>query len=430
MDIILKRGVMIMSSDAYEIAKSKYAAIGINTDEAIDKLKDIPISIHSWQLDDVMGFEVEDAGLPSGGVISIGNYPGRSRNIKEYRSDLEKVLSMVPGSKKKISLQSHEGDYKGKLADRNDMSKSHFDSWIDWAKENKVGLDVSPVFYSHKYVKNGYTLASGENFIRDYWVEYGKKNREVANYVGEKMGISCISNLWIPDGSKDVTPSRWEHRHILKQSLDEIYKIKYSRENLIDTVESKLFGIGFEFYNVGTIEFCLAYAMSQKIGLTLDTGHFHPTEVVSDKISSVLPFLNDVVLHLSRGLHWDSDHIATLTDELIVIMQEIKRADAFKKVHIGTDFFDASMNRVGALSLGARAVCKAILIALLEPTKMIKKAEDNGDYFSRLAIIEDLKLMPFGDVWGQYCKINNVPNDFEWIKEALKYEKEVLVNRK
>ncbi|MCL5070322.1 MAG: L-rhamnose isomerase [Actinobacteria bacterium] len=419
-----------MSGNSYEIARDKYATIGIDTDEAINKLKDIPVSIHSWQLDDVMGFEVENASLPSGGVISIGNYPGRSRNIEEYRSDLEKVLSLVPGLHKKISLQANEGDYKGRLADRNDISKNHFDSWIDWARENKAGLDVSPVFYSHKYVKDGYTLASKEKFIREYWIEYGKKNREIANYIGKKIQIPCISNLWVPDGSKDITPSRNEHRQILKQSLDEIYEAKYPRENLIDTVESKLFGIGFEFYNVGSLEFYLAYAMSKRIGLTFDTGHLHPTEMVSDKISSVLPFLENVVLHLSRGIRWDSDHITVLTDELTAIMQEINRADAFNKVHIGTDFFDASINRIGALSLGVRAVCKALLLSLLEPVKMIKDAENSGDNFSRLALMEDLKSMPYGSVWSYYCETSSIPNDFEWIKEVLDYEKKVLANRK
>lgn len=419
-----------MSDNSYEIAKSKYAAVGINTDEAISKLKNIPVSIHSWQLDDVMGFEEENASAPSGGVISIGSYPGRSRNIEEYRTDLEKVLSLVPGSKKKISLQSSEGDYKGRLVDRNDISTSHFNSWIEWAAENKVGLDMSPVFYSHKYVKDGYTLASKEKFIREYWIEYGKKNREIANYIGEKMHIPCISNLWIPDGSKDFTPSRSEHRQILSEALDEVYGAEYSRSNLIDTVESKLFGIGFEFYNVGSLEFYIAYAMSKKIALTLDTGHLHPTEMVSDKISSVLPFLNDIVLHLSRGIRWDSDHVTILTDEVINIMQEIARANAFDKVHIGTDFFDASINRIGALSLGTRTVCKAMLISLLEPVKIIKDAENRGDYFSRLALMEDLKSMPYGNVWNHYCEINNTPNDFEWIKEVLDYEKKVLANRK
>ena len=419
-----------MEKNAYEIAKSRYAELGVNTDDALNKLKKIPVSIHTWQLDDVIGFEVENAGKISAGLTSTGDHTGRAENIEQYRADLEKVLSLVPGPNKKVSLQSNEGDYKGKLADKNDMSKSHFNSWIDWAKANKIGLDMSPSIYSHRYVKDGYSLSSSEKFISNYWIEYCKKNREISSYIGEKTGISNICNIWIPDGSKDITPARYEHRQILKQSLDEIYKVKYPKDFLIDTVESKLFGIGFEFYNTGSLEFYLAYAMYKKIGLTLDTGHFHQSEVASDKLTAILPFLDDIVLHLSRGLRWDSDHVTILSDELIAIMQEIARADAFDKVHLGTDYFDASINRVGALATGARAVCKAILFALLESTKAIMDAEVQGDYFTRLALMEDLKSMPYGDVWNYYCKINNTPSDFEWIKEASIYEKEVLLKRK
>ena len=419
-----------MIRNAYEAAKSRYYDLGINTDDVLIKLKDIPVSIHSWQLDDVIGFEVENAGKISAGLTSTGDHPGRAQNIEQYRADLEEVLTLVPGPNKKVSIQSNEGDYKGKLADKNDMSKSHFDSWIDWAKANRIGLDMSPSIYSHKYIKDGYSLSSSEKFISDYWIEYCKKNREISSYMGEKIGLPNICNIWIPDGSKDITPSRKKHRQILKESLDEIYKIKYPKEYLIDTVESKLFGIGFEFYNTGSLEFYMAYAMSRKIGLTLDTGHFHQTETASDKISAILPFLEDIILHLSRGINWDSDHVTILSDELYAIMQEIERADAFKKVHIGTDYFDASINRIGALAAGGRAVCKAILFALLEPTKAIMDAESEGDYFTRLALLEDLKTMPFGDVWNYYCEINNTPSDFEWIKEASRYEKEILQKRK
>ena len=418
-----------MIKNAYEAAKSRYSELGISTDDVLNKLKDIPVSIHSWQLDDVIGFEVENAGKISAGLTSTGDHPGRAANIEQYRADLEKVLSLVPGPYKKVSLQSNEGDYKGKLADKNDMSKSHFDSWIDWAKANKIGLDMSPSIYSHKYIKDGYSLSSSEKFISDYWIEYCKKNREISSYIGEKIGIANICNIWIPDGSKDITPSRRQHRQILKDSLDEIYKIKYPKEYLVDTVESKLFGIGFEFYNTGSLEFYLAYAMYKKVGLTLDTGHFHQTEKASDKISAILPFLDDIVLHLSRGIHWDSDHVTILSDELIAIMQEIARADAFKKVHVGTDYFDASINRVGALATGARTVIKAMLFALLEPTKKVLDAESKEDYFTRLALLEDLKSMPYGDVWNYYCEINNTPPDFMWIKEASIYETETLFKR-
>jgi len=393
----------------YLYAKERYGEIGIDTDKAIEKVRKVPISIHSWQLDDVIGFESSDSGKPSGGVISIGDYPGRAKTIEQYWQDLEKVISLVPGDRKKISIQSTEGDYQGKLKNRNDMSKEHFLSWIDWAKKNKVGIDLSPVFYSHENVKDGYTISSKDKAIREFWIEYEKKNREIANFIGKSLNWASISNFWIPDGSKDITPSRYDHRMILKEALDEIYAIKYPKENLIDTLECKLFGIGFEFYNTGSMEFYIAYAVQNNLGFTLDTGHFHPTEEASNKISSLLPFLDDVVLHLSRGLHWDSDHVTILTDELVAIMQEIVRADAFDKVHIGTDFFDASMNRIGALALGARAVEKALLIAMLEPVGLLKEYEANKDYFSRLALLDDMKSMPFGDVWEHYCEICGVP---------------------
>lgn len=414
----------------YMSARQKYAEFGIDTDKAIEKISEIPLSIHSWQLDDVIGFESDVFSKPSGGIMSIGNYPGRAANIEQYWEDLEKVLSLVPGNKKKISIQSTEGDYKGRLKNRNDMSKEHFVSWIDWAKENKVGIDLSPAFYSHENVREGYTVASKDKAVREFWIEYEKRNREIANFIGKNLKCASICNFWIPDGSKDVTPSRFDHRMILREALDEIYAIKYPKKNLIDTLECKLFGIGFEFYNTGSLEFYISYAVRNNLGFTFDTGHFHPTEEVSDKISSALPFLDDIVLHLSRGLHWDSDHVTVLTDELIAIMQEIVRADAFDKVHIGTDYFDATMNRVGALALGARAAQKALLIAMLEPFEILKEYEEDNNYFARLALLEDLKTMPYSDVWQQYCEKSNVPGDGEWIKEAIAYEKAVLLKRK
>ena len=418
-----------MEKNAYEIAKSRYAELGVNTDDALNKLKKIPVSIHTWQLDDVIGFEVENAGKISAGLTSTGDHPGRAENIEQYRADLEKVLSLVPGPNKKVSLQSNEGDYKGKLADKNDMSKSHFNSWIDWAKANKIGLDMSPSIYSHRYVKDGYSLSSSEKFISDYWIEYCKKNREISSYIGEKTGISNICNIWIPDGSKDITPARYEHRQILKQSLDEIYKVKYPKEFLIDTVESKLFGIGFEFYNTGSLEFYLAYAMYKKIGLTLDTGHFHQSEVASDKLTAILPFLDDIVLHLSRGLRWDSDHVVILNDEMHAIASEIVRAKALDRVIVALDYFDASLNRIGAYVVGARAAQQAFLCALLEPINQLRAAEDSGNYFKRLALMELMKTKPFGAVYDYFCSINNVLVGEDYIAEIEKHEAEVLRKR-
>jgi len=413
---------------SYFIAVERYAGFGIDTNKVIEKLKEIPISIHAWQLDDVSGFEEKEAELSGGGILSTGDFPGKAKNIEQLWQDLEKVLSLVPGGKK-ISLQSIQGDYKGNLSDRSDISTSHFNSWIDWAKEANVGIDLNPALYSHPKAGSGYTLSSKDKNIRSYWIEYVKKVRYIANYIGDKLNTPCISTLWIPDGSKDVTPSRYDRRINLKESLDAIYSVKYLKQNIIDSVESKLFGIGLEYFTVGSLEFYLSYAVKNGLGITLDTGHFHPTEVASDKISSILPYLDDIVLHLSRGIRWDSDHVTTLSEELIAIMQEIIRADVLGKIHIGTDFFDGSINRVGALVTGARAVQKALLIALLEPTQILKEYEGKGNNFGRLALLEDLKALPFGDVWNYYCELNSIPKDLQWIDEVLKYEKEVILKR-
>jgi len=290
-------------------------------------------------------------------------------------------------------------------------------------------MDLNPALYSHPKADSGYTLSSLDATTRDYWIEYTKKVRDIAAHIGESLNMPCISFLWIPDGSKDITPSRYDHRIALKESMDDIYSKKYPKENLTDCLESKLFGIGYEFYTVGSLEFYLSYAAQNNFGITLDTGHFHPTELVSDKISSILPFVDFIALHLSRGIRWDSDHVTTLSEELITICQEVVRADAFKKVSFGTDYFDASINRVGALALGARSVSKAILYALLEPTSLLKDYEKDGNNFARLATMEDMKTAPFGDIWDMYCTDMGVPTDMEWIDKVLKYEEEVLSKR-
>jgi len=417
-----------MDPKIFNISKLKYSELTVDVDKIINILKDIPISIHAWQLDDVSGFESKGSELNGGGILSIGNYPGKATKIDQMREDLEMVLKLVPGTKK-IALQAHEGDFGDSLSDRLDISRDHFDSWIDWAKKHNLGIDLNPVLYSHPKADTGYTLSSLCDDIRNYWIEYTKKVREIASYIGEKLDIPCISFLWIPDGSKDVTPSRYDHRVALKESMDTVYSIKYAPNNLIDCLESKLFGIGYEFYNVGSLEFYLSYASQNNLGIALDTGHFHPTELVSDKISAILPFIDNIALHLSRGIRWDSDHVTTLSEELIAICQEVVRADAFSKVHFGTDFFDASINRVGALALGARSVVKALLYSLLEPTSLLKKNELEGNNFARLAILEDLKTAPFGIIWDQYCREMNVPTNMEWIDEVMKYEENILRRR-
>jgi len=415
--------------EAYELAKKHYKKYGIDTDVVLRKLKDIPISIHCWQGDDVGGFEGRGDTISEGsGILSTGNYPGKAKNIDELRSDVEKAFSLMPG-RKKLNLHAIYGDFKGKAVDRDEVLPEHFSSWVAWAKKQDVGLDFNPTLFSHPLADSGFTLSNSNEKIRRFWVEHVKKCREISNYIGKELKSRCICNIWIPDGSKDISISRMKHREILKKSLDEIYGVSYPEENMADSIESKLFGIGLEYYTVGSHEFYLSYAVKQDKIITFDTGHFHPTELVSDKISAVLPFIKGIMLHVSRGVRWDSDHVPILTEELIDIMSEIVRADEFSKVYIATDFFDGSINRIGAWVIGARAVLKALLIALLEPTDILEEYENKNNLFARLAFIEALKIMPFGSVWDFYCKSKGVPLDVEYINEILKYEKEITSKR-
>ncbi len=418
----------IKVKQAYNLAKEQYAKYGINTDKVLDRLINIPISIHCWQGDDVGGFESPDAELSGGGILSTGRHPGKARNISELRSDIEKAFSLIPG-KKKLNLHATYGDFKGKVADRDKILPEHFFSWIEWAKELGTGLDFNPTLFSHPLADDGYTLASSDEKVRRFWIEHVKRCREISNYIGKQLGSTCVCNIWIPDGSKDLTVSRLNHREILKNSLDEIFAIDYPEENMLDALECKLFGIGSESYVVGSHEFYLSYAVKTGKIVTFDTGHFHPTELVSDKLSAVFPFVKAAMLHVSRGVRWDSDHVPILTEELMAIMEEIVRADALSKVHIATDFFDGSINRIGAWVIGARAVLKALLFALLEPTHILKDYEDSGNLFARLGFAEALKSMPHGAVWDHCCKTSEIPDDVKWIDEVLKYEEEVTSRR-
>ncbi len=412
----------------YEMARERYREIGVDTESALELLSCIPVSLHCWQLDDVAGFESKDEPLSGGGILSTGGYPGKARDLAELLTDYEKVLTLIPG-KLKVNIHAIYGDFKGQKVDRDKVSPKHFTKWIDWAKENNVGIDFNPSLFPHPLAESGYTLASSDKKIRDFWIEHVKKSREISNHIGKEIGTVCINNIWIPDGSKDTTVSRLEHRKILKDSLDEIFEKDYPEENMMDTLESKLFGIGIESYTVGSNEFYLSYAQQKGKLITIDTGHFHPTELVSDKISATLPFVKGIMLHLSRGVRWDSDHVTTLTEEIVAIMQEIVRAKALDRVYIGTDYFDGSINRVGALALGARTIFKALLYALLEPVDMLKNREDGGDLFGRLALLEDLKTAPAGIVWEQFCKTSGVPGDFKWTESVIEYENEVLKKR-
>ena len=412
----------------YKEAKEYYGLLGVDTDMVLESLRHIPISIHCWQGDDVTGFDNLGSSF-GGGILVTGNFKGKARNISELWQDIKKAFSLIPGDKK-INLHSIYGDFKGKKIDRNQIAPEHFKSWVEWAKNNKSGIDFNPTPFSHRLAESGYTLSSKDKNIRGFWVEHIKRCREISNYFGMNLKKPCIFNIWIPDGSKDLTISKFKHREILKDSLDEIFSVIYPEKNILDSLESKLFGLGSECYVVGSHEFYLSYAIKYDKLITFDTGHFHPTELVSDKISSVLPYIKRIILHLSRGIRWDSDHVIVLSEEVIDIMKEIVRANAIQRVNISTDFFDASINRIGAWVIGARAAIKSLLIAMLEPIELIKKFEDEAILFAMLGILEDTKTMPYGTIWNYYCEIMDVPGDKSWIDPVLRYEAEVLDRRK
>ncbi|HBM79529.1 MAG TPA: L-rhamnose isomerase [Clostridiaceae bacterium] len=412
---------------AYEYAKEVYAGYGIDTDAVLKKMNNIHISLHCWQGDDVGGFEVNKKGL-SGGILATGNWPGRARNSDELRQDLDKALSLIPG-KHRVNLHAIYAETDGKFVDRDKITPKYFMKWIDWAKQNNLGIDFNPTFFSHDMAASGYTLSSKDKSIRKFWIEHGKRCREIANQIGRELNSPCINNIWIPDGSKDLPANRIDNRKILKDSLDEIFSIKYDRKNILDSVESKLFGIGSESYVVGSHEFYMGYALKNNIMLCLDMGHFHPTEVVADKISSILTFMDELLIHVSRGVRWDSDHVAILNDDLQLLADEISRCNAYNRVHIALDYFDASINRITAWTVGARATLKAILISLLEPINLIKEQDDRGDRGNMLALKEEFKTLPYAAVWDKYCLVKNVPVGGSWLDDIKVYEDDVLVKR-
>ncbi len=409
---------------AYELAKQRYAELGVNTDDVMKLLKKIPISLHCWQGDDVGGFETAGAELSGGGIQATGNYPGKARTIDELRSDIEKALSMIPG-KHRLNLHACYLDNGGKFVDRNEITIEHFQSWIDWAKDNGLGMDFNPTYFSHEKAADGFTLSHIDKGIRDFWIEHGIACRKIGAQMGKQLGSATVTNVWIPDGYKDIPVDRWGPRARLVDSLDKIFVEKLDPKIHLDAVESKLFGIGAESYTVGSHEFYLGYAVSRQKLLCLDAGHFHPTEVISDKISSVLMFVPELLLHVSRPVRWDSDHVVILSDELCAIAREIISSGKLDKIHIGLDFFDASINRVAAWVIGTRCMIKALLLALLEPAEKLRAAEQSGDYTTRLAMFEELKTLPFGAVWDYYCTKQNVPVGTEWLKEVRQYEDKV-----
>lgn len=413
---------------AYKAAQQRYAELGVDTDKAMEKLSSIAVSLHCWQGDDVGGFEKAEEGLSGGGIMATGAYPGRARTADELRMDLEKALSLIPG-KHRLNLHAMYAETKGKV-ERNELSPEHFAAWIDWAKANGLGMDFNGTFFSHPKAESGFTLSIADEGIRRFWVEHGIVCRKIGAAMGKALGKPCVTNLWIPDGYKDIPIDRKGPRERLKKSLDEIFTESMDRSCLLDSVESKLFGIGSESYVVGSHEFYLGYAIENKMLLCLDTGHFHPTEVVSDKISSVLTFLDEILLHVSRGVRWDSDHVVILSDELRAIAEEIVRGDYLHRVHIGLDFFDASINRIAAWVIGTRCMLKALLIALLEPAVRLRQMEINGDYTSRLAMLEELKTLPFGAIWDHYCMKSDVPVAEGWLNKVRAYERDVLDKRR
>ena len=413
---------------AYKVAKEKYAELDIDTDAAIRQMEDAVISLHCWQTDDVGGFEKPDAALGGGGIQVTGNYPGKARNMNDLMQDIEKVMSLLPG-KQRLNLHAIYGDFGDKFVDRNEIDAKHYEKWIDWAKKLKTGLDFNPTCFSHPKADEGYTLSSKNEDTRKFWIEHVKRCREIGAVMGKELNTPCINNIWIPDGSKDTAVDRYTNRSLLKKSLDEIFETEYPEEFLKDSVESKLFGIGSESMVVGSYDFYLPYALKNNKLICLDNGHYHPTEQVGDKISACLQFFDEIMLHLTRGVRWDSDHVVVLNDEILHIAQEIIRANSLKRVNIGLDFFDASLNRIGAYVVGTRAAQQAFLISLLEPSDQLKIYENENKYFERLALLEIMKTMPFGAVWDYYCMVNDVPAGIDYIKEIQTYERDILNKR-
>jgi len=413
---------------SYQIAKEQYAELGVDTDMIIQQMDDIVISLHCWQTDDVGGFEKEGAELGGGGIQATGNYPGKAKTITQMRDDLDKVMSLLPGNQR-LSLHAIYGEFGGKPVDRDQIEVKHFQGWIDWAKKRKIGLDFNCTCFSHPFADDGFTLSSKNPKIRKFWVEHTKRCRAIAAEMGKQLGTPSVHNLWIPDGSKDTPVDRAGIRKILKKSLDEIFSVKYPKKYLKDSVESKLFGIGSESMVVGSHDFYMGYAVKNNTLITLDNGHFHPTEQVGDKISSILLYIDEILLHLTRGVRWDSDHVVTFNDDLLLIAQEIVRGKFLGRVNIGLDFFDASLNRIGAYVIGTRSAQMAFMYAMLEPYKTLLQFEEKGRTFERLSYLELMKSLPFGAVWDYYCLKQNVPVGRDYIEEIVKYETGVLNKR-
>ena len=409
---------------AYEIAKERYAALGVDTDKVLEQMQNFHLSLHCWQADDVNGFEVQP-GEKGGGIQATGNYPGRARNIDELRQDIKKATSLIPGTHR-LNLHEIYGDFQGKVVDRDEVEPVHFQSWIEWGKENNMKLDFNSTSFAHP--KSGdLSLSNPDEGIRNFWIEHTKRCRAVAEAMGKAQGDPCIMNLWVHDGSKDLTVNRKLYRELLKDSLDQIFATKY--DNMKDCIESKVFGIALESYTVGSNDFYTAYAAQNGKMITLDTGHFHPTESVADKVSAMLLYVPELMLHVSRPVRWDSDHVTIMDDPTLDLFSEIVRADALDRVHYGLDYFDASINRIGAYVIGSRAAQKCMLRALLEPIATLRKYELEGKGFERLALLEECKAMPWNAVYDMFCLKNNVPVGDAFIADIEKYEADITSKR-
>lgn len=417
---------MMNVKERYEEAKAKYASIGVDTEEVLQKLAEVKISIHCWQGDDVKGFLTPDGEL-TGGIMATGNYPGAAHTPDQLRQDLEKAFSLIPGNHK-LNLHAMYLD-TDEPVDLNEIEPKHFEKWVAWAKEQGIGLDFNPTFFSHPMMKDGLTLAHPDKEVRDYWIEHGKRARKIAEYMGKEIGQTCIDNFWMPDGMKDNPIDRLSPRQRLMESLDEIFSEELNEEYTQDAVESKLFGLGAEAYTVGSHEFYMGYGLTRNKLICLDAGHFHPTEVISNKLSSLALFSKGIMLHVSRPVRWDSDHVVIMDDELQEIGKELVRNHLLEKTAIGLDFFDATINRIAAWAIGTRNTQKALLKAMLEPIEELKEAELNFDFTKRLAFTEELKDFPYADVWNYFCEINNVPVGMDWYQEVLQYEKDVQSKR-
>jgi L-rhamnose isomerase len=413
---------------AYEAARDIYARSGVDVEKALSKIERVSLSLPCWQGDDVAGFEKPEGREEGGGIRATGNFPGKARTADELRMDLEMAFSLIPGSHR-LNLHAIYGEFGKNPVDRDEVDESHFQGWVEWAFKENLKLDFNATCFSHPLSEAGFTISSADPEIRKFWIEHIKRCRAISSHIGKALNSPCIHNLWIPDGMKDIPVDRTTPRSLLKESLDEIFSEPYPENEMKDSLESKLFGIGSESYVVGSHEFYLGYAQSRRKMLCLDTGHFHPTESLADKIPSILLFFQELMLHLSRGVRWDSDHTVIQSDELQSIAEEIVGSGGMERIHIALDFFDASMNRVGALVIGARAALKSLLSALLLPWEKLRAFEKDGNTFAKLALKEESKMNPVGAVWDYFCLNEDVPFQELWIQEIARYEEDVLLKR-